>query len=77
MFGAVFLRERVKYAAVISQTGQYCDRADIERTVTPIREVLARGIRDKVLRDDLPGDAVFEILRRLLNARPGWRLAKS
>jgi TetR/AcrR family transcriptional regulator, mexCD-oprJ operon repressor len=23
--------------------------------------VLARGIRDKVLRDDLPGDAVFEM----------------
>ncbi|MGW0712140.1 TetR/AcrR family transcriptional regulator [Streptomyces sp. NPDC002643] len=56
---AVFLREGTKYAAVIRQADEYCDPADMERTVRPVRAVIDRGISERVLRDDLGGDAVF------------------
>ncbi|WP_433186516.1 hypothetical protein [Actinoallomurus sp. CA-150999] len=63
---AVFLREGAKYAAVISQADEYCDPAVMERTIRPIREVMARGVRDKVLRDDLRGDVVFQMFSAIV-----------
>lgn len=63
---AVFLRNGAKYSAVIRQATEQCDPAAIERTIRPIREVLARGARDKVLRDDLPGDAVFAMFSAIV-----------
>ena len=56
---AVFLREGIKYAAVIRQAAEYQNPADTECTERPVREVINRGMRDRVLRDDLPGEAVF------------------
>ncbi|MFC8511766.1 TetR/AcrR family transcriptional regulator [Streptomyces sp. NPDC057257] len=63
---AVFLREGAKYAAVIRQADQYCDPVDMERTVKPVREVIDRGVRDGVLRDDLHGDAVFAMFSAIV-----------
>ncbi|WP_063737297.1 TetR/AcrR family transcriptional regulator [Streptomyces sp. RTd22] len=63
---AVFLREGAKYAAVIRQADEYCDPADMERTVGPVREVIDRGVRDQVLRDDLRADAVFAMFSAIV-----------
>lgn len=63
---AVYLRNGAKYAAVISQADQLCDHAAIERTSRPIREVIARGIGDQVLRDDLRPDAVFAMFSAIV-----------
>ncbi|MGP3920591.1 TetR/AcrR family transcriptional regulator [Nonomuraea sp. 10N515B] len=63
---AVYLRNGAKYAAVISQADQFCDAADIERAGQPIREVIARGIRDKVLRDDLHEDIVLAMFSAIV-----------
>ncbi|MET9090326.1 TetR/AcrR family transcriptional regulator [Streptomyces sp. NPDC004237] len=63
---AVFLREGAKYAAVIRQADEYCDPADMERTVKPVREVIDRGVRDRVLRDDLRTDAVFAVFSAIV-----------
>ncbi|MEV4112116.1 TetR/AcrR family transcriptional regulator [Nonomuraea sp. NPDC049695] len=63
---AVFLRNGAKYAAVISQADEFCDPAVIESTTRPIREVITRGIRDKVLRDDLRPDAVLAMFSAIV-----------
>lgn len=63
---AVFLRNGAKYAAVISQADQYCDPADVERTARPIREVIARGVREQVLRDDLREDILFAMFSAIV-----------
>jgi TetR/AcrR family transcriptional repressor of mexCD-oprJ operon len=64
---AVVMRNGAMYAAVINQANAaLCDPADIERTVRPIREVVDRGIRDGVLRDDLRGDTVFTMFTAIL-----------
>ncbi len=63
---AVFMRTGAKYAAVIGQADAYCDPDLTERTVRPIRDAIARGVRDDVLRDDLRGEAVFELFTALL-----------
>lgn len=63
---AVVLRNGAKYAAVISQSADFCDPADIERTTRPIREVIDRGVHDQVLRDDLRGDTVYAMFTAML-----------
>ncbi|MER7923036.1 TetR/AcrR family transcriptional regulator [Streptomyces sp. NPDC096057] len=63
---AVFLREGAKYAAVIRQADEYCDPSDMERTVKPVREVIDRGVREGVLRDDLRGDTVFAMFSAIV-----------
>ena len=63
---AVYLREGAKYSAVIRQADEYCDPADMERTVRPVRDVIDRGIRDQVLRDDLRADTVFAMFSAIV-----------
>lgn len=64
---SVVMRNGGRYAAVMSQaSAELCDPADIERTTRPIREVIDRGIRDGVLRDDLRGDTVFTMFTAIL-----------
>jgi AcrR family transcriptional regulator len=63
---AVFLRTGAKYAALVSQVDEYHDSAAKQRVNQPVREVLARGIRDRVFRDDIPGDALFEMFSALI-----------
>ncbi|MFG1966841.1 TetR/AcrR family transcriptional regulator [Nonomuraea sp. NPDC049028] len=63
---AVYLRNGAKYAAVIGQADQFCDHDAIERTVRPIRDVIARGMRDKVLRDDLRPDVVLAMFSAIV-----------
>jgi TetR/AcrR family transcriptional regulator, mexCD-oprJ operon repressor len=63
----VFLRTGAKYAALIGQIDEEFSDPDAKQRVTrPVRDVLARGIRDGILRDDLPGDALFEMLSALV-----------
>ncbi|MGW5715162.1 TetR/AcrR family transcriptional regulator [Amycolatopsis sp. NPDC003865] len=68
---AVFLRNGGKYAAVLRQADGYCDRADVERTAKPVREVLARGVRDQVLRSDLREDVLFALFSAIVE-RAFW-----
>ncbi|WP_431917976.1 TetR/AcrR family transcriptional regulator [Nonomuraea jabiensis] len=63
---AVFLRNGAKYAAVIRHADQHCDPADIERAAKPVREVLARGVRDQVLRADLREDTLFALFSAIV-----------
>lgn len=63
---AVYLREGAKYAAAISQGGDCSDPEDVQSTIAPIRKVLDRGLRDRILREDLPGDALFEMFSAIL-----------
>ena len=63
---SVFLRTGLKYAALIGQTEEPPDPAAKERVVQPVRDVLARGIRDGSLRNDLPADLLFEMFGALL-----------
>lgn len=64
---AVVMRNGAKYASVISKSNaELCEPADIERAVRPIREVVDRGIRDGVLRNDLRGDTVFTMFTAIL-----------
>jgi hypothetical protein len=63
----VFLRTGAKYAALVGQIDEeFSDPDARERVTRPVRDVLARGIRDGILRDDLPGDAMFEMLSALV-----------
>ncbi|MGI5440477.1 TetR/AcrR family transcriptional regulator [Streptomyces shenzhenensis] len=71
---AVYLREGAKYAAVIRQAGDYCDPGEIERTINPVRDALARGVRAKLLRDDLRVEAVFAMLSAIVD-RALWLAA--
>jgi TetR/AcrR family transcriptional repressor of mexCD-oprJ operon len=57
----IFLRTGAKYAAVISRDDEHREHAARDRAIVPIRDVIARGIRDGELRSDLPGDALFEM----------------
>ena len=54
------------YTAVISQSTEFTDPADIERTTPPIREVIDRGVHDQVLRADLRGDTLFQLFTAIL-----------
>jgi TetR/AcrR family transcriptional repressor of mexCD-oprJ operon len=64
---AVVMRNGAKYAAVISQTSaELCDPADLDRATKPLREVVDRGIRDGVLRDDLRGETMFMMFAAVL-----------
>jgi TetR/AcrR family transcriptional repressor of mexCD-oprJ operon len=63
---AVVLRNAGKYAAVISHGPEFCEPDDVERAARPVREVIERGIRDQVLRDDLGGDTVFAMFSAIL-----------
>jgi TetR/AcrR family transcriptional regulator, mexCD-oprJ operon repressor len=62
----IFLRTGAKYAAVISRDDEHREHAARDRAIEPIREVIARGIRDGQLRADLPGDALFEMYSALV-----------
>ncbi|MFD9704511.1 TetR/AcrR family transcriptional regulator [Lentzea sp. NPDC059081] len=64
---AVVMRNGAQYAAVISQVdATHSDPADIDRVTRPLREVVDRAVRDGVLRDDLRGEAVFEMFTAIL-----------
>lgn len=63
---AVFLRTGAKYAALISQLDEYHDPCAKQRVIKPVRDVVARGIHDGVLRADLPGDTLFEMFTALI-----------
>ena len=63
---AVFLRTGAKYAALVSLLDEYHDPAAKERATKPVRDVIARGVRDGVLRDDLPADTIFEMFSALV-----------
>jgi TetR/AcrR family transcriptional regulator, mexCD-oprJ operon repressor len=63
---AVFLRTGAKYAALISQLDEFHDPCAKQRVIKPVRDVIARGIDDGVLRGDLPDDTLFEMFTALL-----------
>jgi TetR/AcrR family transcriptional repressor of mexCD-oprJ operon len=63
---AVFLRTGAKYAALISQMEEHRDPVAKARVIRPVRDVIARGVRDGVLRADLPDDALFEMYSALV-----------
>lgn len=71
---SVYLRTGTKYASAISQGGEYCPPDAQQRVIQAVRDVIARGTRDGVLRDDLPGDALFEMLTALVE-RAMWLTA--
>jgi AcrR family transcriptional regulator len=62
----VFLRTGAKYAALISQLDEYHDPAAKERVIKPVRDVIARGVHDGVLRGDLAGDTMYEMFTALV-----------
>jgi TetR/AcrR family transcriptional regulator, mexCD-oprJ operon repressor len=62
----VFLRTGAKYAAVISHVEENPDPAAKQRVIQPVRDVIARGVRDGVLRADLPGAALYEMFSALV-----------
>jgi TetR/AcrR family transcriptional regulator, mexCD-oprJ operon repressor len=62
----VFLRTGAKYAAVISRDDEHREHAAKNRAIAPVRELIARGVRDGELRNDLPGDALFEMYSALI-----------
>lgn len=62
----VFLRTGAKYAAVISRDDEHRDHAAKNRAIKPIRELIARGVRDGELRTDLPGETLFEMYSALI-----------
>ena len=63
---AVFLRTGAKYATLISLLDEYHDPAAKERASKPVRDVIARGVSNGVLRDDLPGDTLYEMFSALV-----------
>ncbi len=62
----VFLRTGAKYAAVVSQDDERMERTSHDRAIAPVREAIARGIRNGELRADLPGDALFAMYEALI-----------
>ena len=62
----IFLRTGAKYAAVISREDEHREHAARDRAIEPIRGVITRGIRDGELRNDFPGDALFEMYSALV-----------
>jgi AcrR family transcriptional regulator len=62
----IFLRTGAKYAAVISRYDEHREHAARDKAIEPIRKVIARGIRDGELRNDLRGDALFEMYSALI-----------
>jgi TetR/AcrR family transcriptional regulator, mexCD-oprJ operon repressor len=62
----IFLRTGAKYAAVINREDEHREHAARDRAIEPIHDVIARGIRDGELRNDLPGDALFEMYSALV-----------
>ncbi|HEV7422498.1 MAG TPA: TetR/AcrR family transcriptional regulator [Mycobacterium sp.] len=63
---SVFLRTGAKYAALLSQVKEHHDPVAKARVIQPVRDVIARGVRDGVLRADLPGDTLFEMFTALV-----------
>ena len=63
---SVFLRTGAKYAALISRVDEHRDPAAKWRVIQPVRDVIARGVRDGVLRSDLSGDTLFEMFIALV-----------
>jgi TetR/AcrR family transcriptional regulator, mexCD-oprJ operon repressor len=64
---SVFLRTGAKYAALIGQVeAEHPDLAAKERVIQPVRDVFTRGLRDGVLRTDLPGEVLFEVFTALI-----------
>jgi TetR/AcrR family transcriptional regulator, mexCD-oprJ operon repressor len=62
----VFLRTGAKYAAVIGRDDEHREHAAKNRAIKPIRELIARGVRDGELRTDLTGDTLFEMYSALI-----------
>jgi TetR/AcrR family transcriptional repressor of mexCD-oprJ operon len=63
---SVFMRTGAKYAAFITQDEDHPDSVDKQRVLQPVRDVIDRGVRDGVLRADLPTDMLFEMFGALL-----------
>jgi AcrR family transcriptional regulator len=63
---SVFMRTGAKYAAFITQDEDHPDSVDKQRVLQPVRDVIDRGVRDGVLRADLPTDVLFEMFGALL-----------
>lgn len=63
---SVFMRTGAKYAAFITQDEDHPDSVDKQRVLQPVRDVIDRGVRDGVLRADLPTDVLFEMFGALI-----------
>jgi TetR/AcrR family transcriptional repressor of mexCD-oprJ operon len=63
---SVFMRTGAKYAAFITQDDDHPDSVDKQGVLQPVRDVIDRGVRDGVLRADLPTDVLFEMFGALL-----------
>lgn len=63
---AIVVRSGAAYAPVLGQSAGFCDPADVERTIQPIRKVIDRGIGDHALRGDLHPDAMFGMFTAVL-----------
>jgi TetR/AcrR family transcriptional regulator, mexCD-oprJ operon repressor len=62
----VFLRTGAKYAAVIGHLEERHEPVAKQRVIQPVHDIIARGVRDGVLRTDLPGVALFEMFSALV-----------
>lgn len=64
---SIFLRTGAKYAALAGQLEEYGDPESKEEcVVVPVHHVLERGVRDGLLRPDVPRELLFEMLSALV-----------
>jgi AcrR family transcriptional regulator len=64
---SVFMRTGAKYAAFINQDEEdHPDDVEKQRVMQPVRDVIDRGVREGVLRADLPTDVLFEMFGALI-----------
>ncbi|SKG48952.1 TetR/AcrR family transcriptional regulator [Mycobacteroides abscessus] len=64
---AVFLRTGAKYAAVVGRGGERTEHPPHDRAIAPVHEVIARGIHDGELRNDLPELVLFAMFDALIS----------
>lgn len=63
---SIFLRTGAKYAALAGQLEEYGDPEAKECVVVPVHHALERGVRDGLLRPDVPREMLFEMLSALV-----------
>lgn len=64
---AVFLRTGAKYAAVVSRDDEHTEHPPHDRAVAPVHAVIARGIGNGELRNDLPESVLFAMYDALIS----------